>query len=200
MPTSPTPAPGHHHHHPSSSFSSSSYPPLSPPPPSIDTNNNPSVIDTSSPEDSRVSFRRTSLDATLPYLRARFPFVDPLYLTKIFRGTIGAIGLIWLDAGRQDASPLDFSDLAHMMYCFEVYGQIVCLLARPQGLQLELELQEALAAFRLRVLKLSKWAAFGSLVDWFKGFVDGRLREGQDVPWGWMQERRDLEGRLRRKM
>ncbi|KAL8645667.1 MAG: hypothetical protein Q9210_006581, partial [Variospora velana] len=99
-----------------------------------------------------------------------------------------------------DASPLDFSDLAHLMYCFEVYGQIVCILARPQGVELELELQEALAGFRLRVLKMSKWAGFESLVDWFKGFVEGRLREGQDLPEGWREERRDLEGLLRREM
>ncbi|KAI4117129.1 MAG: hypothetical protein LQ345_002577 [Seirophora villosa] len=172
------------------------YPPLSPPPSSI----NPSVIDTSSHEDARVSFRTTSLDATIPVLRARFPFVDPLYLTKIFRGTIGAIGLIWLDAGRQDASPLDFSDLPHLLYCFEVYGQIVCVLARPQGVQRELELQEALAEFRLRLLKMSKWAGFESLVAWFKAFVEGRLREGQDDPEGWRERREDLEQMLRRRM
>ncbi|KAL8734669.1 MAG: hypothetical protein Q9166_001325 [cf. Caloplaca sp. 2 TL-2023] len=157
-------------------------------------------IDVSSPEEARVSFRSTDLDAVLPFIRARFPNIEPLYLTKIFRGTIGSTGLIWLDIDRQEASGLDFSDLAHLMYCFEVYGQIVCMMASAEGVGRELELQCALADFRIRVLKFSKWALFESLLEWFKAFVDTRLRHGQDRPEGWMERRDDLSALLRKRM
>ena len=149
-------------------------------------------IDTSSPDDARSSFLTTNYNAVLPTIRARFPNIDPLYMTKIFRGTIRPEGLVWLDVNREDATPADFSDLAHMMYCFEVYGQILCIFASPQGVQLEKDLQHALADYRIRVLKLSKVATFESLRDWHKAFIEAQIREGQDKSEGWRQRRGDL--------
>ncbi len=188
----PTPA---HHHQPSqqsflrdsSSLHSSSVIP-------------PSTIDTSAPEDSRASFRSTSLSAILPAIQDRFPSIDPLYLTKTFRGTIGPTGLIWFDIGRQDTSPLDFSDFQHLLYCFEIYGQIVCMLAGPQGVDAQLELQSALADYRIRLLKMSKWATFESVKEWNGAFLERRFQMGQDDPEGWREKREDLEMLLRRKM
>ncbi|KAL8709762.1 MAG: hypothetical protein Q9220_005548 [cf. Caloplaca sp. 1 TL-2023] len=161
---------------------------------------NASFIDTSNPEDVRTSFRTTTLDSIKPFINARFPNIEPHYLTKIFRGTIGTTGLIWLDIDRQDFSPLDFSDLAHLLYCFEVYAQIICIMARPQGMEHELELQHALADYRIRLLKMSKWATFESLLAWHKAYLDDRFRLGQDLPDGWRQKREDLATLLRKKM
>ncbi|KAI4140037.1 MAG: hypothetical protein L6R39_005989 [Caloplaca ligustica] len=160
----------------------------------------PSDIDVSSPEDFRTSFRSTDLESALPLIRARFPNIDTLYLIKIFRGTVGPTGLIWLDIGRQDTSPLDFSDIAHLVYCFEVYGQIICILASPQGIERELELQHALADYRIRLLKLSKWATFESLKGWHSAFLETRFQDGQDRPEGWRELREDLATLLRRSI
>ncbi|KAL8800325.1 MAG: hypothetical protein Q9182_005252 [Xanthomendoza sp. 2 TL-2023] len=174
-----------------------------PPNTSTSTSTNPSIpppIDTSSPEDYRISFRTTDLDAATPHILSRFPNIDPLYLTKIYRGTITPTGLIWLDIGRQDSSPLEFSDLAHLLYCFEVYCQIVCILVRPAGLAFELEMQNALADYRIRVLKLSKWVTWESLLAWHTGFVSTRMAQGQDVVEGWREGREDLAGVLRKRM
>ncbi|KAL8920886.1 MAG: hypothetical protein Q9172_004303 [Xanthocarpia lactea] len=168
------------------------------------TSDDPSIppIDTSSPEDHRISFRSTSLQQSLPLIRSRFPTIEPLYHTKIFRGTIGAVGLIWLDIARQEASPLDFSDLAHLLYCFEIYAQIVCILAGQGngGRDLELELQKALADYRIRLLSMSQWATWESLLAWHKGFLDGVLARGQDNVNVWREPREELDGVLRRRM
>ena len=157
-------------------------------------------IDVSSPDDHRTSFRTTNFDSIVPLIHARFPNIDLVYLTKIFRGTVGATGLIWLDIDRQDTSPLDFSDFTHLLYCFEVYGQIVCIMASPQGIGRELELQMALADYRLRLLKLSQWATFESVRSWHKGFLETQFRDGQDRAEGWRQPREDLTTLLRKKM
>ncbi|KAI4223772.1 MAG: hypothetical protein L6R36_005172 [Xanthoria steineri] len=168
------------------------------------TSDDPSIppIDTSSPEDHRISFRSTSLQSTIPAINARFPAIEPLYFTKIFRGTIGAIGLIWLDIGRQDTSPLDFSDLAHLLYCFEIYGQIICMLtgAGEGGLEAELELQRAVSDYKVRLLRMSQWATWESLLEWHKGFVNGVLARGQDRVEVWREGREDLDMVLRRRM
>lgn len=160
----------------------------------------PPPIDLSSADHSRTSFRTTDFDSILPVVRARYPLVDLVYITKIFRGTIGPNGLIWLDIDRQDTSPLEFSDIAHLLYCLEIYSQIVCILARPQGVERQLELLMALAEYRIRLLKLSKWATFASLKDWFKASILTMLRNGQDNPEGWRQNREDLTPLLRKKM
>jgi len=185
-----------------------SHPPIPPPiqPPIHLPTSHPSEpidqypIDTSSPDDSRSSFRTTDFDTTLPHIRARFPNIDPLYLTKIFRGTIRASGLIWLDVDREDPSPSDFPNLAHLLYCFEIYGQIICILAAPQGYARELELQRALADYRVRLLKLSKVATFESLKEWHKAMLEAQIRDGQDRADGWRQKREELGGLLRRRM
>lgn len=171
-----------------------------PPMPRLGESIEPPHIDVSSPEEHRTSFHATNFDSILPLLRGRFPNIEPLYLTKIFRGTIKATGLIWLDVDRQDTSPLDFSDFEHLLYCFEIYGQIVCILASPQGLELELELQNALADYRIRLLKLSKWATFESVLEWHKAVLEAQLQYGQDRPEGWRERREELGTLLRKKM
>ncbi|MCJ1456345.1 hypothetical protein MMC28_006706 [Mycoblastus sanguinarius] len=157
-------------------------------------------IDVSCPDTGRSSFLATDYDTTLPLIRARFPNIDPLYLTKIFRGTIHPEGLIWLDVDRQDASPPDFSDLAHLLYCFEIYGQILCILADPQAGLKEIELQRALSDYKIRLLKLSKVASFESLREWHKAFVGVQIREGQDRVEGWRERREGLAQLLKRKV
>ncbi|KAI4125968.1 MAG: hypothetical protein LQ338_003994 [Usnochroma carphineum] len=157
----------------------------------------PAAIDVSFPEDSRTSFRSTDFDSALPLIRARFPNIDPLYITKIFRGTITAPGLVWLDVDRQDATPPDFITLAHLLYCFEIYGQIVCVFA---GVAQEMELQRALAEYRIRLLKLSRWATFESLREWHKACLEAQIQEGQDRVEGWRDGGREFEGLLRREM
>ena len=160
----------------------------------------PYGIDTSSLDDTRPSFRNTEYDSALPLLRQRFPNIAPLYLTKIFRGTITAPGLVWLDVDREDASPSDFPDLPHLLYCFEVYGQIICILADPKGNRgLEVELQRALTDYRIRLLKLAKGATFESLNEWHKAFLEEMFQKGQDRPEGWRERREGLTGLLRRK-
>ncbi|KAL8687269.1 MAG: hypothetical protein Q9218_006508 [Villophora microphyllina] len=160
----------------------------------------PAFIDTSSPEDSRASFRTTDYDSLVPHIHARFPHIDPLYILKTFRGTITAEGLVWFDVDRQDATPPDFINLAHLMYCFEIYAQIVCILASPQGAEMEIELQHALADYRIRVLKYSRWATFHSLNEWHKANLEVQFRDGQDRVEGWRERRLELEGLLRRQM
>ena len=171
-----------------------------PPMPSLSQPLEPPSIDTSSPDDYRSSFRDTDYESVLPLIRNRFPNIDPLYLTKIFRGTITPSGLIWLDVDREDASPPDFTSLAHMLYCFEVYGQILCIFVRPQGVDREMELQKALADYRIRVLKLCKVASFESLREWHKAFLQAQIRDGQDRPEGWRDRKEDLGVLLKRKM
>lgn len=165
------------------------------PPPFID----PASIDVTNPEDVRVSFRTTDYDRAFDIVHARFPEVDPLYITKIFRGTIGAEGLVWLDIGRQDVTPEDFTGLAHLLYCFEVYGQIICIFAQPQGQALEIELQRALADYRLKVLQLSRVTTFESLKAWHKAVLIAQFRGGQDRVEGWREERPELQGLLRKQ-
>jgi len=157
-------------------------------------------IDVSSPDDARSSFPHTDFPTALPLIRARFPNIDPLYLTKIFRGTIRPEGLIWLDVDREDASPPDFPNLAHLLYCFEIYGQILCILTAPQGAEQVLELQRALADYRIRVLKLSKVASFESLREWHKAILQAQIRDGQDRVDGWRERREEFGKLLRKKM
>ena len=157
-------------------------------------------IDVTDPEDVRVSFRTTDYDRAYEIVHARFPEVDPLYLTKIFRGTIGAEGLVWLDVGRQDVTPEDFTSLAHLLYCFEVYGQMICIFAQPRGKVHEIELQRALADYRLRVLQLSRVTTFESLREWHKAVLVSQFRDGQDRIEGWRGDRPELEGLLQRRM
>lgn len=161
--------------------------------PPIPYSSEPSVdyppIDTSSPDDQRVSFRGTDYESILPHIRSRYPNIDPLYLTKIFRGTIRSEGLVWLDVDREDATPPDFRNLGHLLYCFEIYGQILCILVSAQGMAKELELQHGLAEYRIRLLKLSKLATWESLREWHKVNVDTMLREGQDRVEGWANQR-----------
>lgn len=61
-----------------------------------------------------------------------------------------------------------------------------------------LELQRALADYRIRVLKLSKVASFESLREWHKAILQAQIRDGQDRVEGW-RERREEFGRLLRK-
>ena len=166
------------------------------PPPSLSA----ASIDVTDPDEVRVSFRTTDYDAASSIVHARFPEVDPLYVTKIFRGSIRAEGLVWLDVGRQDVTPDDFTSLAHLFYCFEVYGQIICIFARPQGKEFELELQEALADYRLRLLRLSQVATFESLRHWHKEFLEAQFREGQDRLEGWRDDRPELQILLKRQI
>ena len=174
--------------------------PLYPPIPYSEPNQPLPPIDVSSPDANRSSFLTTDYDSTVPLVRARFPNIDPLYITKIFRGTIHPEGLIWLDVDRQDASPPDFSDLAHLLYCFEIYGQILCILTDPQGGRKEIELQRALTDYRVRVLKLSKMASFESLREWHKAYLGAQIRGGQDRVEGWRERREGLGALLKRKV
>ncbi|KAI4244944.1 MAG: hypothetical protein LQ352_006680 [Teloschistes flavicans] len=160
----------------------------------------PAFIDTSSPDETRTSFRGTDFDSLIPHIHARYPHIDPLYFTKLFRGTITAPGLVWFDVDRQDVTPTDFINLAHLMYCFEIYSQLVCTFASPQGVEMEMELQKALSDYRLRLLKYSRWATFESLREWHKATVETQITEGQDRPEGWRARRPELEGLLRRQM
>ncbi|KAI4099477.1 MAG: hypothetical protein L6R37_005978 [Teloschistes peruensis] len=160
----------------------------------------PAFIDTSSPDDIRTSFRTTDYDSLIPQIRARYPHIDPLYFTKTFRGTITAPGLVWFDVDRQDATPPDFINLAHLMYCFEIYSQLVATFASPQGVEAEMELQKALSDYRLRILKYSRWATFESLRDWHKATLETQIMEGQDRPEGWRSRRPELEALLRKQM
>ena len=73
-------------------------------------------------------------------------------------------------------------------------------MASPQGIGRELELQMALADYRLRLLKLSQWATFESVRSWHKGFLETQFRDGQDKAEGWRQPREDLTMLLRKKM
>lgn len=66
--------------------------------------------------------------------------------------------------------------------------------------EVELELQRALAEYRIRLLKISHWATFQSLKEWHEEVLVGRFRGGQDDPEGWREERGDLQGLLRRRM
>ena len=156
-------------------------------------------IDVSNPEAARSSFRTTDFDSTLPFIRARFPNIDPLYMTKIFRGTIHPEGLVWLDVDREDASPSDFPNLGHLLYCFEIYGQILCIFASPQGIEQVMELQMALADYRIRLLKLNKVASFESLRTWHKAVLEAQIRDGQDSAAGWRARRDELAGLLKRQ-
>ncbi|MCJ1280136.1 hypothetical protein MMC21_007963 [Puttea exsequens] len=149
----------------------------------------PPPIDVSSPDSPRTSFQNTNYDSALPLIQARFPNVDPLYFTKIFRGTIQPVGLIWLDVDREYAAPADFLDIAHLLYCFEVYGQILCIFV---GENYEAELQSALADYRIRILKWCKVATFESLRDWHKAFLEVQIRNGQDRADGWRAKREEL--------
>ena len=166
---------------------------------SITSSQNPASIDVTNPEDVRVSFRTTDYDSALAIIQDRFPEIDPLYLTKIFRGTIRAEGLVWLDVGRQDVTPEDFTSLAHLLYCFEVYGQVICIFAQPQGQVFELELQRALADYRLKLLQLSRVSTWESLREWHKAVLVAQFGNGQDRLEGWRKDRPELQGMLRRR-
>lgn len=76
----------------------------------------------------------------------------------------------------------------------------MCIFASPDGIQRVLELQTALAEYRMRLLKNSKWATFESLKEWHKACVEAQFRDGQDRPEGWRVGREDLTNMLRKKM
>ena len=86
------------------------------------------------------------------------------------------------------------------MYCFEIYGQVICILASPQGVERVLELQRALSDYRVRLLKLSRAATFDSLREWHKAVLEAQIRGGQDRVEGWREKREDLAGLLKRQM
>ena len=84
-----------------------------------------------------------------------------------------------------------------MLYCFEIYGQIICIFA---GVREEVELQRALADYKIRLLKLSKVASFESLREWHKAILEAQFQEGQDRVEGWRQKRENFGRLLRKKM
>lgn len=63
-----------------------------------------------------------------------------------------------------------------------------------------LELQRALADYRIRVLKLSKVASFESLREWHKAILQAQIRDGQDRVDGWRERREEFGKLLRKKM
>ena len=67
-------------------------------------------------------------------------------------------------------------------------------------MQSVLELQEALADYRVRLLKLSRWATYDSLKEWHNAYLEAMFREGQDRAEGWREKREELAVLLRRKM
>lgn len=152
------------------------------------------------PDYPRSSFHQTVYEEALPAITTRFPNIDPLYITKIFRGTITPLGLIWLDVDRDFASPFDSPDISHLLYCFEVYGQIICIFTAygAELAQVEL-LQRALADYRIRLLKLAKTCTFESLRAWHGAFLNEQFRAGQDKPEGWRAKRENLMSLLRRQ-
>ena len=97
-------------------------------------------------------------------------------------------------------TPSESHDLSHLLYCFEVYGQIVCLLAAGgtdvAGVE---ELQRALAEYRMRLLKLAKVCTFESLRDWHGAFLDEMFKNGQDSAEGWRVTRPELTQLLVRR-
>ena len=152
------------------------------------------------PDADRVSFRRTDFQSVVPSIESRFPYVQLLYLTKIFRGTITPRGLVWLDHDREDATPAESQDLSHLLYCFEVYGQIICMfVSSGEHVEEVEELQRALADYRIRLLKLAKYCTFESLRAWHDAFVASMMKEGQDRPEHWRAPREDLTQLLRRR-
>ena len=64
----------------------------------------------------------------------------------------------------------------------------------------EVELQRAVAEYKVRLLKISQWATWESLLEWHKGFLDGVLVRGQDKVGVWGEGREDLDGVLRKRM
>lgn len=68
------------------------------------------------------------------------------------------------------------------------------------GLEAELELQRAVSDYKVRLLRMSQWATWESLLEWHKGFVNGVLARGQDRVEVWREGREDLDGVLRRRM
>ncbi|KAI4217432.1 MAG: hypothetical protein LQ351_000027 [Letrouitia transgressa] len=153
---------------------------------------------TETPDTIRSSFLSTVYDGAVSHIQQRYPHIGTLYFTKIFRGTLFPPGLVWLDVDRQDTSPPDHESLPHLLYCFEIYGQIVCMFADPQGGRKEAELQRALSDYRARLLKHSKWATFESLREWHARVLEVMMREGQDRPAGWRQRWSEFDGVLRR--
>ena len=71
-------------------------------------------------------------------------------------------------------------------------------MASPQGLEQEMELQRALADYRVRLLKLSRVCTFESLREWHKGVLEAQIRDGQDRVDGWRERREGFSGLLKR--
>ena len=63
-----------------------------------------------------------------------------------------------------------------------------------------MELQMALADYRIRLLKLSKVATFESLREWHKAVLEAQIRDGQDRVAGWRERREELGALLKRRM
>ena len=156
--------------------------------------------DQDDPDYPRSSFLHTTYARALPIITERYPNIGVVYLIKIFRGTIHPSALVWMDVDREMATPEESSDISHLLYCFEVYGQIICLFAADgDSASQVLELQEALAEYRMRLLRLVSFCTFESLRAWHGAFLTEVIHAGQDKPSEWRQRREGLTKLLTRK-
>lgn len=113
-----------------------------------------------------------------PSIRLSRTHVRRISLTEIFIGTRIATGLVWLDCDKEDATLVKPPDNTHLLYCSEIWGQIVCAMAqsgsskrhcvftrgRGGGGEVE-DFQHELADHQMRLLEKAKVCTSGNLRD-----------------------------------
>ncbi|KAL8627008.1 hypothetical protein Q9189_007283, partial [Teloschistes chrysophthalmus] len=79
-------------------------------------------------------------------------------------------------------SATDLKDFQQLMKSFEVYGQIISAFTHRS---LEVDMQRALADYRMRLLEFHETYTFASIKEYHLSFVQTRILDGEDHPVKW---------------
>ena len=158
-----------------------------------------SSTSSSSSSKPRVSFRGVShhQGKTLrSSIQTRFPAVASAHFKHIYNGTFEIRHLLQL--ANTNAAPISkeankIESTNKLLRCIEIYCQIVCHFTSPAA---AVELQQALASFRIRVLEFLDIYTFQTVRDWSLAFISTRITKGQDDALGWLEPAVELAYKL----
>lgn len=141
----------------------------------------------------RVSFTHDPDGKAIPGVLKRFPAVCKKLLTRMFHSQFSIEDLPKLHTDVMKTSATELKDFPQLMRSFEVYAQIISAFTHES---MEVEMQRALAEYRLRLYKFQENYTFSSIKEYHLSFVQTRILEGEDHPLKWRTVDQELMYKL----